>query len=181
MSHSQRYCPPKNWLSGTGNNYFGGLTKLCFYLEENINDKIKMIEIGTWLGESTSIFAMSGIFESIDTIDPWDIPDVEFLDFVETEYSINTRHWNYINHHREYSEKCSHLFQDKSYDLVYIDGDHSKEAIERDIENYLPKIKKGGWIAGHDYGTFGTVTKTVNKKFGRPHRMFRDSSWVIQI
>lgn len=133
------------------------------------------------MGESTSMFAMSGIFESIDTIDPWDIPDAKVFNTIKTEYSINTRHWDYITHHCEYSEKCSHLFQDNSYDLVYIDGDHAKEAIERDIDNYLPKVKKGGWIAGHDYGTFSTVTKTVNKKLGTPHHMFRDSSWIIRI
>ncbi|UCC58371.1 MAG: class I SAM-dependent methyltransferase [Candidatus Bathyarchaeum sp.] len=36
-------------------------------------------------------------------------------------------------------------------DFVYIDGDHSYEAVKQDIQNYFPKIKPGGIIGGHDF------------------------------
>lgn len=36
-------------------------------------------------------------------------------------------------------------------DLVFIDADHRFEAVARDIKSWLPHIKAGGVIAGHDY------------------------------
>lgn len=56
---------------------------------------------------------------------------------------------------------------DKSLDFCFIDADHSYEGCKSDIENYLPKIKLGGWLCGHDYDhpdfpDFG-VKKAVDK------------------
>lgn len=43
------------------------------------------------------------------------------------------------------------LFADKFFDFVFIDADHSYDGVKKDIINWLPKIKPGGWIGGHDY------------------------------
>ena len=42
-------------------------------------------------------------------------------------------------------------FQDRSVDFVFIDGDHSYLGVSKDINEWLPKIKPGGWMGGHDY------------------------------
>lgn len=36
-------------------------------------------------------------------------------------------------------------------EFVYIDGDHSYEAVKADLELYGAKVKRGGLIAGHDF------------------------------
>lgn len=38
-----------------------------------------------------------------------------------------------------------------SLDFVFIDADHSYEGVVSDIEAWLPKLKPGGLLAGHDY------------------------------
>jgi predicted O-methyltransferase YrrM len=38
-----------------------------------------------------------------------------------------------------------------SPDLVFIDADHTYEGVSKDIKFWLPKIKKGGMISGHDF------------------------------
>lgn len=47
--------------------------------------------------------------------------------------------------------KASMSFLDESIDFCYIDGDHSLEGIYMDIKSWMPKIKIGGIISGHDY------------------------------
>lgn len=42
----------------------------------------------------------------------------------------------------------------QKFDLVFIDADHSYEAVTRDINNWIPKCR--GIIAGHDYEREGT-------------------------
>jgi hypothetical protein len=41
---------------------------------------------------------------------------------------------------------------DGSLDFVFIDADHSYAACRADLEAWLPKVRRGGWIGGHDYG-----------------------------
>ena len=36
-------------------------------------------------------------------------------------------------------------------DFVYIDGEHTEEAVTKDMELYYPKVKVGGVFAGHDF------------------------------
>lgn len=43
-------------------------------------------------------------------------------------------------------------FSDRVYDLIFIDGDHSKAGVLADWNNTKDLIKKGGCIAFDDYG-----------------------------
>jgi hypothetical protein len=56
---------------------------------------------------------------------------------------------------------------DGSVDLVFIDADHSYEGVKADIEAWLPKVKVGGWIGGHDYKSprFPGVERAVHERF----------------
>ena len=49
------------------------------------------------------------------------------------------------------SLEAAQKFPKESIDFCYIDGDHSLEGIYSDIKAWLPKVKIGGIIAGHDY------------------------------
>jgi hypothetical protein len=65
----------------------------------------------------------------------------------------------------------ANLYRDDSLDFVFIDADHSYEAVSRDIDAWKPKVKRGGILAGHDYipwtnPTFGVI-KAVNERFER--------------
>jgi hypothetical protein len=60
-------------------------------------------------------------------------------------------------------------YGDASLDYVYLDADHHYEAVCRDIDAWLPKVKPGGVIAGHDfceYPEFGVI-QAVTERFSR--------------
>ena len=63
------------------------------------------------------------------------------------------------------TEALDHL-DDESLDWVYLDGDHTYEAVLRDLVGFSTKVRAGGYIAGDDYGVTGWwkdgVTKAVN-------------------
>jgi len=54
---------------------------------------------------------------------------------------------------------------DNYLDLVYIDADHSYESVRSDLELSFRKVKKDGFIMGHDYSErmFPEVVKAVNE------------------
>jgi hypothetical protein len=65
------------------------------------------------------------------------------------------------------SVQAASLVLDGSVDLVFIDADHSYEGVKADIEAWLPKVKAGGWIGGHDYKSprFPGVERAVRERF----------------
>ena len=50
---------------------------------------------------------------------------------------------------------------DESLDAVFIDGDHSYEAVLQDLNFWWNKVRKGGQILGDDYPGFETVRRAV--------------------
>lgn len=48
------------------------------------------------------------------------------------------------------THEASKLFSDESLDFIFIDADHSSEAVRQDINDWVPKVKSTGWIIGHD-------------------------------
>lgn len=53
---------------------------------------------------------------------------------------------------RMYSVEAAKQFADGQLDFVYIDANHSYEAVRDDMAAWFPKVKSGGVFAGHDYG-----------------------------
>jgi len=46
-------------------------------------------------------------------------------------------------------EMAQHV-EDESLDFVFIDADHRYQGVKGDLEAWMPKVKPGGWITGHD-------------------------------
>lgn len=143
-----------------------------------------MLEIGAWAGSSTLLFAdqLRKVNGKIITVDIWDnyteikgskypknhnrqkmkeanINDKMYKIFI---HNIKSSGYKNISFLRMKSEQALKLFSDKSFDLIYIDGDHSYKQIKKDIILAKKKIKKNGIICGDD---LGIEYKNINKKF----------------
>ncbi len=53
--------------------------------------------------------------------------------------------------HRATSTDALPAFADASLDWVYIDGNHTYEAVSEDLRSYWPKVRDDGFLLGHDY------------------------------
>lgn len=83
---------------------------------------------------------------------------------------------------RTTSEDASKLFSNKYFDLVLIDGNHLYDYVKLDIKCWIPKIKKGGMIGGHDYGIdfLPGVKRAVDELIKTP-MLFPKSMWFHTI
>lgn len=132
------------------------------YLVEKVSAK-KIIEIGSWLGESTSEWAKAVINKDGSEILSVDWykgnPTTNLFDVAEQKdiYSIfrnNMRELGVADIIKTFvmsSTDAVKFIPDGYADIVYIDACHDYNSVKRDIELWLPKVKKGGIVSGHDY------------------------------
>ena len=68
-------------------------------------------------------------------------------------------------------------YADKSLDFVFIDAEHAYPYVSRDIDAWLPKVRKGGIISGHDFTLeFPGVIQAVTERFSE-WQVFRGVNW----
>lgn len=147
-----------------------------------------MAEIGSFAGESAEYFAKSGKFKKIYCIDPWmkgydDTVFVSHQDFslVEKTFDDRMKPYPFVEKRKGFSNVRAKEFPVAFFDMVYIDGNHAYNYVIEDITLWLPKVKKGGYIAGHDYGIREGVAPAVNKMLGKPEKIFPDTTWVFRV
>lgn len=70
-----------------------------------------------------------------------------------TEFAADRRHIL-----QEASPGASHRFAAEFLDWAFIDANHLYEAVRNDVEAWWPKIRPGGLLTGHDYGTTKDLT-----------------------
>jgi predicted O-methyltransferase YrrM len=170
-------------------NYTKGLLDLIEYLKTfGDTRKMRMVEIGSYAGESTVIFANH--FKEVIAIDPYlndyDLNDITCfhrdLTKVYDTFLTNTKLLENIKLIKKTSDDAINDLKNETFDFVYIDGIHTYEQVNKDIDNYKPLIKKGGFIGGHDYHpVWDGVVKSIHEKVGDPNKTFQDTSWVIKI
>lgn len=187
--YSLRFNPPPKWnQTHSLNRYFFGLVDFNFFILNHFNGKgnLKMMEMGSYRGESTFIWASSGQFSEIVAVDPFEGETDNKNEYFDDDWSTvkrdfwtNTRNFNNIKLVQDYNYNVINNYPDEYFDFIYIDASHDYESVKRDIQISLPKIKKGGLIGGHDYEeTWSGVIEAVNEIFGKPHQTFMDESWV---
>lgn len=197
----KRYDLSKNKFKLTKENILGirtenllkPLDELIDFISSSSDINIKnmeMVEIGSYIGESTCVFLKRvGIVHSVDTFKWIQHPNTSWSmtkenpSPAEIEFDRKTSKYSNLKKFKGTSEEYAKTLLDESLDFIYIDALHEYEAVKKDIELWYPKVKKGGFICGHDYtdtpSYFGVIP-AVNEKFGKPDRIFSDTSWVVK-
>jgi hypothetical protein len=146
-------------------------------------DGAVFVEVGAYLGRS-SIYLASRIRQSgkkirVYVVDLWDgwvyrecgkdivIPESAevFWHFIRNVRRAGVE--EVLSPLRMSSEQAAGLFEDGTFDFVFLDADHSYEGVRRDLHSWFPKIKRRGVLGGHDYlhANFPGVRRAADEFF----------------
>lgn len=64
--------------------------------------------------------------------------------------------------YREKSVEAAESFSEDYFDLIFIDGTHTYDAVKTDIDVWWPKLKSSGFLCGDDY-SWASVRKAVDE------------------
>tara|TARA_R110000765_G_scaffold53245_1_gene106906 strand:+ start:54 stop:713 length:660 start_codon:yes stop_codon:yes gene_type:complete len=135
---------------------------------DRFNTGSHFVEIGSFKGRSSSCMAVEIINSNkdirFDCVDTWSGSEEHQQDGVAEDSTVvagdlfqkfldNTKQFSEIIHPiRLPSQEAHTLYDEESLDFVFIDAAHDMRNVLKDICGWLPKVKRGGIIAGHDYG-----------------------------
>lgn len=152
------------------------------------------VEIGVWQGWYTS-HMINKTRMTVFGIDPWvatesygdvDPAAKDFEPFktgidgllwqearyIHTIKSLKSRfptnRWEIL---RSYSKPASLFFDNESIDFVYVDGEHTYDAVCCDMKTWWPKVKSGGILSGHDYNETNPGTKKAVNEFAEKNNL----------
>lgn len=175
-----------------GENWFS-YGRLYENIVRKLPDHSHIVEVGSWKGKSSVFMAVeiinSGKSIKFDCVDTWmgskdglthnnpSVVNDQLYDiFIQNIEPVK----HIINPIRMTSFEASKLYENCSLDFVFIDAGHSYASVKQDIESWLPKIKTGGILAGHDYtDAWPGVKKAVNEKF--KNVISGQQCWLIYI
>src|SRR5688572_8759715 len=133
------------------------------YLGQFLNENNLLgegLEVGVLSGENARNIISKWNGKMLHLLDPWETqPDnvycepTNHTDWSEAYRSCVALAKEYeprVNLIRGYSPEASLQFADGQLDWFYLDGNHSLEAVRKDLRAWWPKVKSGGIFAGHD-------------------------------
>jgi len=167
------------WLEGMDNPVGAEIGVFAGELSRRLLSRadLTLYLVDSWSASPSKSYAESGDFHSKLTQDQ------------QERYFRMTHHMIYFAGPRakilrKDSKEAAKDIPDASLDFVFIDADHSYEGCKADIEAWKPKIKKGGFISGHDYENtefpcWG-VKKAVQEAFGKPE-LGDNYTWKVNL
>lgn len=144
------------------------------YALEKLGKIEKAVEIGQRVGNNAEVIMKETDIKELYLVDPYlpyqDNSKEEIIDVnqeLQNVYKKGMLHrlchyGDRLSFLNTTSEKASTLFEDKTFDYVYIDGDHHYNQVLNDMRLWYPKIKENGVLGGHDFkGKFPEIVKAV--------------------
>jgi hypothetical protein len=122
-------------------------------------------EVGVWKGDFSEMILKNVKPRELHLVDPWVFqsryPDRWYGGQIAAGQAEMDSIYQYVHSrfarnpvvkiHRRFSRELREIFPEKNLDWIYIDGDHSKDAVKLDVRLALDVVKPGGMIVGDDY------------------------------
>lgn len=133
-------------------------THILYDLRSLLGDNCVYVEIGSYCGASAALMLQHPKKTFVHCIDPLTLPPSHYKGTASQEETIK-RNLEAFRGENEYklwkglsqSPRILNNMKDIAIDILFIDGDHSYEAVWRDFKNYQQFVKSGGFIVFDDY------------------------------
>jgi len=159
------------------------------------------VEIGVRAGEYSATILERWNGRLLISVDPWaEAPAGDYLDIANVDSATHeqlhavarsrlARFGDRSEVWRMTGDDAAERISPRSLDFVYLDARHDRSSVEHDLATWLPRVRPGGVLAGHDYldgdfpphGDFG-VRSAVDGYFAgaglRVHATLADRPWV---
>ena len=172
-------------IADFGEDWFDSPNVYKMLVENSRNDG-KIVELGAWKGRSSAFLVVEAYNKSpkieVHIVDTWggnpfDGSQDQSNDLYDKFISNMSLLARPYQAYRMTTNEAVGFFKDESLDAVFIDADHSYGAVKMDIENWMPKVRKGGILAGHDYNSaWPGVIRAVNEMLPEAEKI--DYCWV---
>jgi predicted O-methyltransferase YrrM len=150
------------------------------WLAQQASQNRRIVEVGSWMGRSTTSMADNMEGGVIFAVDTWrgseehesylkDKP----VDFVYETFRANLK--RHIDSGRVCpvrlpSLEAARVFRAlgcPGFDMVFIDAAHDYENVKADIQAWKPLVRPGGLLCGHDWG-HPPIVQAVRELLGKP-------------
>jgi len=124
-------------------------------------------EVGVFMGDFSKEILKIIKPKKLHLIDPWAYPGYEKkYKYVANRFKSEIASGQ-VSIERGTAHDVVNKFPDNYFDWVYLDGGHRYDLLTQQFVEYFPKIKKGGYFTGDDYGGYNewyleNVTKGVD-------------------
>jgi predicted O-methyltransferase YrrM len=161
-------------------------------VQQEMQDKknFSLLEIGSWVGNSAVLWAdtikSAGGQGLVVCVDPWqpyfkeDQEKVHSASIIMNKALKKDRVFKLFLHNIKASGHSDIIFpfkgssslilpllEEKSFDMAYVDGDHSYSSLKKDLHNAARVVSEGGIIAGDD---FDMTLDQIDKDYAQEHR-----------
>lgn len=182
------------WQQAFENSLVDHRANYLSFIAWALNVEVNTIaEIGVNKGETSELFRALFPEAHLYLIDPWELTS----DYLYSATPISRK----IKHYEKARAEVQEKFKDdpqvtilrmpsleavphtpEKLDLVFIDANHEYMQVKKDILAWLPKVRYGGILAGHDYAPeipmFSGVKQAVDEIFGNKVMLGKDRLWI---
>tara|TARA_B100001093_G_C26854507_1_gene1026760 strand:- start:3284 stop:3832 length:549 start_codon:yes stop_codon:yes gene_type:complete len=148
------------------------------------NRPIKIAELGVLKGQSIPIFLNNFNVEEYVGVDLFDCYEenkdgsyelmknhgTNIFNILESNY----KNYSNVNFKVGFTNKVVNEFQDKYFDLIFIDAGHEYPQVSEDIKLWYPKMKNNGIFSGDDF--FYPPVKKAVYEFINQHKFNLNNS-----
>ena len=138
------------------------------WLVDRAREHYSILELGAWLGRCTVAMA-TATRGGVTVVDSWEgssDPDDAVNGFQGDEafddYQTHTAHRPNILTLRMTSAEAWRRLGHASFDMVWIDADHTYEHVREDVLMWRALLRPGGLLCGHD-GEYPEVSRAVHE------------------
>ena len=158
------------------------------YRKQPQQDELRILEVGSWLGTTAMAMADATSMARVFCVDTWEGSPSDLTSKMaqaaieeEGEGAVFNRFKANVGHRLDKSifpfpgtsaENAKKHWE--QFDIIFIDAEHTYEALKAQILEWWPHLKDDGVMCGHDFMVHGYdgVGIAIHELFGEKHKAF---------